>query len=479
MEQDKNKVSQPENPSSNEPENRGAEAPEAVSRRGGLCRLFRKNEPEKVTEPRKPLTWRQRWLVAALVGLCLAVAGLAVYLWLWGRPLIPRNTSDVYRWVMAWGMLAMAGGLSLLVGGLTLTQRQKVKKWVAIVGALILLGGLSMITWEWWGTQVAIPIAENVHQEEKLDGDEVAANPDLTPSRDPQGNLPEQGVVSVALFGIDQDKGSVGRSDAVMIVSLDRAHNKIKLASLDRDSLVAIDGHGEEKLTHAWAYGQGKLAVKTLNQNFDLNITEYAYVNFSEFTSAIDYLGGVYLDITPEELAYTNACWIDWVAEYGDWETPKVPGTGRQLLNGAQALTYARNRSDGTGQRASRHREVLSAMMDSVKRQFVFQWPATIGRLLNLCHTTLTPEEIVELGMWALKESPTIETMILPTAELKAWGGVLDNERGWVRVYDLKAAAAILHEFLYDTEEPLPQEGTTEEIEPTDHDQQATTSVTE
>lgn len=62
-------------------------------------------------------------------------------------------------------------------------------------------------------------------------------------------------------------------------------HNKIKMTSLARDSFVKIEGHGYSKLTHAWAFGKANLAVKTLNQNYGMNITDYAYINFYEFAS--------------------------------------------------------------------------------------------------------------------------------------------------------------------------------------------------
>ena len=308
-------------------------------------------------------------------------------------------------------------------------------------------------------------IEENVQPEEPLQEEEVEVTPDLPPVAE---------VHNIALFGIDQVEGSVGRSDALLILSIDRTNDKIKLISLDRDSLVAIDGHGEEKLTHAWAYGHGKLAVKTLNQNFGMNITDYAYVNFSEFVDAIDYLGGVYVDVTAAERNHMNKSYNAWRKYYGDY-IPKVEGTGRILLKGAQALSYARNRSDGSGRRAARQREVLMAMFDRVKDQPLSQLPDTLTRLLKLCHTNLSGEEIADIAKWALTKSPAVETLSLPTAELKPWGGVIDTARGWVRVYDLKAATVLLHNFIYETNDPVTE---TEESDDTTNTTQKTTDQT-
>ena len=305
-----------------------------------------------------------------------------------------------------------------------------------VVLSLPLFGGLAL------KAPAAAVIENTVQTEPTLDEVEVEVTPDLPPQKE---------VQNIAIFGIDQEKGSVGRSDAIMILSIDRVNNKIKMITLDRDSLVAIDGHGEEKLTHAWAYGHGKLAVKTLNQNFGMNITDYTYVNFSEFVDAIDYLGGVYVDVTAAERNHMNKSYNAWRKYYGEY-IPEVEGTGRILLKGAQALSYARNRSDGSGRRAARQREVLMAMFDRVKEQPLSKLPDTLTRLLKLCHTNMSGEEIADIAKWALTESPTVETLSLPTSELKPWGGVIDTARGWVRVYDLDAATLLLHQFIYETD---------------------------
>ena len=330
-------------------------------------------------------------------------------------------------------------------------DKPKKKWWLIPLIVLLVLGVLAGTVAVLLDTVPDAVIEENVQPEEPLQEEEVEVTPDLPPVAE---------VHNIALFGIDQASGSVGRSDAILILSIDRANNKIKLTSFDRDSLVAIDGHGEEKLTHAWAYGHGKLAVKTLNQNFGMNITDYAYVNFNEFAEAIDHLGGVYVDVTAAEQKPMNQAWQEWVVRYG-WDTPKVEQTGRVLLNGGQALTYSRNRSDGSGRRAARQREVLLAMADRVKAQPMSQLPSTLSRLLKLCHTNMSGDEIADLAKWVLTKNPTVETLSLPTSELKPWGGVIDTARGWVRVYDLKAATVLLHNFIYETDDPIQEVITT------------------
>jgi LCP family protein required for cell wall assembly len=242
------------------------------------------------------------------------------------------------------------------------------------------------------------------------------------------------------LFGVDQETGSVGRSDAIMILSIDKENNKIKLTSLARDSLVPIQGHGEEKLTHAWAYGHAKLALKTINQAFGMNITDYAYVNFGEFIELIDYVGGVDIHINELELHAINN------------GVGGVRGVGVQRLNGKQALAYARCRADSDKNRTARQREVLIAVYEQVRKQPIGKLPDTLKKVLRLCHTTLNSDELMDMAKWAVLGTPTIESLSLPNAQLKPWSGILDRARGWVYVYDLDAAKKVLYNFIYEVD---------------------------
>ena len=114
--------------------------------------------------------------------------------------------------------------------------------------------------------------------------------------------VPVADITNIALFGVDtRDVSSdSGRSDALMVLSLNRTDNQIKLISIARDSYVAIDGHGMDKLTNAYAYGGPELAVRTVNQNFNLDISEFVTVNFAQLANIIDYVGGVYVNVDEE-----------------------------------------------------------------------------------------------------------------------------------------------------------------------------------
>jgi len=114
-------------------------------------------------------------------------------------------------------------------------------------------------------------------------------------------------VVNIALFGVDRrSESEIGRSDSIMILSIDKTHNKLKLSSIMRDTYVDVEGHGMNIITHAYVYGGAALAVKTLNTTFDLNIKDYVTVDFFGLEKIIDNVGGIELNITSEEVKYIN-----------------------------------------------------------------------------------------------------------------------------------------------------------------------------
>ncbi len=315
----------------------------------------------------------------------------------------------------------------------------KKKKWLigilASVGAVLLALVIVVVT---WGSS----LLGNIHRESALSEGEIAVNSDL-PHTDK--------VQNIALFGLDtrQDNES-GRSDAIIILTIDRVHNKIKLTSIARDSLVAIDGRGQSKITHAFGWGGAKLAVKTINQNFGMNITDYAYVNFFEFAEVIDHIGGVMIDVNASELKVMNDYYGPKMRKMG-MDYRNVAGTGYQRLNGPQALAYSRNRYTGSDiDRGNRQKEVLEAMFTQVKETPLTKFPSLISQVLGMCHTTLTNEEMFSMAQWAVGSTPTFEQFNIPSAECNAKGGNAGDGHGWVWRYDMELATQVLHGYIYE-----------------------------
>ena len=106
------------------------------------------------------------------------------------------------------------------------------------------------------------------------------------------------GYRNIALFGVDSrsdDYGVGNRSDCIIIASINNKTKEIKLISVYRDTYVKIEGHGLDKITHAYSYGEAPLAIKTLNTNLDLNIKEFVTVNFDSVAEAVDKLSLIHI----------------------------------------------------------------------------------------------------------------------------------------------------------------------------------------
>lgn len=196
-------------------------------------------------------------------------------------------------------------------------------------------------------------------------------------------------VKNIALFGIDAEEGGVGRSDSIIIATIDTTNKKLKLTSIMRDSYVAIEGHGDDKINHAYAFGGPQLAIKTLNENFDLNIDDFVSVNFTTLPKIIDMLGGVTIDITSEEVSHI----------------PGIDAAGTYTLTGEQALAYSRIRyaTGGDYVRTDRQRTVLSKVFEKILCINVTQYPSLLSEILPMVQTNLDYSEILNLGNEVLK----------------------------------------------------------------------------
>ena len=173
-------------------------------------------------------------------------------------------------------------------------------------------------------------------------------------------------VQNFLLIGTDaRTPGEACRSDAMILISLNRASKKIVACSLLRDMLVTIDGHGRNRLNSAYSFGGVDLLLKTLKDQLNLDISSYVSVDFSSFSEIIDLLGGVDLSVSSEEAKVMN----EMCAQQNSGVS-KIPlKDGVYHLNGTQALAYARNRSSANGDfdRTQRQRNLIEALMKKLK----------------------------------------------------------------------------------------------------------------
>lgn len=262
-------------------------------------------------------------------------------------------------------------------------------------------------------------------------------------------------IINIALFGIDSRAGEQARSDAIMILTIDNKHGKVKVSSIMRDSYVEIDGRGMDKINHAYFFGGPELAVKTLNQNFGLNITDFASVEYDGLSQIIDAFGGVTLSLTPEEVYQANLN-INEVAVYQNYTPQLISGSGELHLSGQQAVGYARIRAiGGDSQRTDRQREVLEKLFEKAMNLSVTEYPGMISKLLPLVKTSLTSGEILSIGTnMVLGGKPKFEQARFPMNE------DFDNPSGstiggiWYLTFDLEQNKERMQKYIFDDVDP-------------------------
>ncbi|WP_238882199.1 LCP family protein [Clostridium sp. YIM B02551] len=253
-------------------------------------------------------------------------------------------------------------------------------------------------------------------------------------------------VTNIALFGIDATDNEAGRSDAIMILTIDNNKNNVRLSSIMRDSYVTIKGHGEDKITHAYAFGGPELAISTLNTNFDLNIKDFATVNFSSLPKVINDLDGIDIDITSGDLKYING-YIDGLNSVNKTSSPHITSTGAHHLDGTQALAYCRIRYDGGDQeRTQRQRTVLDALFKKIKATNKAKYPSILNELLPLIQTSLSSTDLLKLATNATSLS-TLEQDRFPRD---------DNGKGsmikgvFYETFDKDLTTKQMHDFIFE-----------------------------
>lgn len=264
-------------------------------------------------------------------------------------------------------------------------------------------------------------------------------------------------ITNIALFGVDTRSDSfTGNSDSIMILSVDKQHNKIKLISILRDSLVKVDGYGYTKITEAYGLGGAKLAMKTINQNFDMDIRDYATINFGGMAEIIDAVGGVTIDVSDAEISMLNGLAAQMADSLDEPTPPKVTKSGPQTLNGLQAVAYSRIRkvdnpdgSWGDYGRTDRQRTVMEQLFNKALNMSFTQYPSFVQSLLPYVETSLDIGEILNLAGILNRDNVTFEQTGVPTTEYTINAGYSYNGKSNV-YYNLDYASALIHAFIYD-----------------------------
>lgn len=274
--------------------------------------------------------------------------------------------------------------------------------------------------------------------------------------------LNDSKVLNIMLFGddaMDDEGGEFGRSDTMILMSIDTRHEKIKLTSFQRDTYVAIPNHGGNKINSSYSTGGPALAIKTIEANFGVDIDRYAVVGFSSFRNIIDILGGVDLELTQSEIDYIN---YQRVHRGEQNMYPHLDASeGMVHLCGGQALWYARNRgwdyewsdfksSGDDWDRTSRQRILLQVIMESMKDASLTQIISIVKEVGPLVTTNLKKNEITVLATNALRYLKySFEETSVPMEGEWRYGQTYDGQ-SIIEVIDWNSTRRLLAEYIYE-----------------------------
>lgn len=266
-------------------------------------------------------------------------------------------------------------------------------------------------------------------------------------------------VTNLLLLGIEaRTMKERGRSDSMIIVTINKKNKTIKLSSLLRDTAVTIpgrdkNGDGQDdyaKLNAAYAYGGFNLLSKTIEQNFRLKIDKYVGVNFVVFPIAVDAMGGIDIYMTAKEAS--KVCAPGQKLE--DWERGfKKIGTESKVyhLNGYQALQYSRIRHiDSDFNRTGRQRKVIEQLIVKAKTMSFGTLNTILNQVLPQVATNMSGDELMGYALNAGSYANyAIDTSFHLPENGKYKGWTLPGGGASLRLTDPVESVKSLHEWIY------------------------------
>lgn len=249
-------------------------------------------------------------------------------------------------------------------------------------------------------------------------------------------------VFNILLLGTDERTPEFNvdaRADSIMLLSINKEDESIKLVSLERGMGVPIlEGQyaGQyDWLTHCFRYGGADLMIKEVRECFRIDVNRYVRVNFNTFSQIVDSVGGVDISLTSAEAKALGL------------------SEGMNHLDGRNALAYSRLRKiDSDWQRIGRQRNVLQSALKAAKGMSLLEINDAADTILPLIQTNLTKGEILDLIWFAPNIlGKDIEQMTIP--QEGTYGGMKGMGGRSLFAVDFETNAQILREFFYGIQE--------------------------
>lgn len=280
--------------------------------------------------------------------------------------------------------------------------------------------------------------------------------------------LSSDNVLNILLFGQDSkgDGEDYGRSDTMILMSIDNVHKKLKLTSFQRDTYVHIPGLGDDKINAAYSFGGEKKSIETIEANFGIKVDKYATVDFDAFRDIIKILGGVDIELSIEEIQYINAQ-IEVNGQENVTKKLTYDATKKKQmvhLDGYQALWFARNRgeyqlggnpeysfSGDDWDRTQRQRNLLETIIKSLRTDTDITKLVTIANKVGPYVTTnLTKGDITFLLTNMLTYMKyDMEQMSMPVEGTWRYG-TTDDGQSVIVISDWDGARTAMATFIYE-----------------------------
>ncbi|MGE7182782.1 LytR family transcriptional regulator [Peribacillus sp. NPDC006672] len=254
-------------------------------------------------------------------------------------------------------------------------KTKKKRTWLKVVGIIVLLFILAGGAFAYSVWNALTKTVDSMHT--PIDRDTDKRTKDLA--------LSDQEPFSMLMLGVDERDGDKGRSDTMIVLTVNPQKKSVKMLSIPRDTRTEIVGHGtKDKINHAFAFGGAKMSMDTVENFLDIPIDYYMKINMEGFKDIVDAVGGVTvqndLDFTSDGIHFAK---------------------GSHTLNGKEALAYSRMRHDdpnGDFGRQSRQRSIIEAVIrEGASVSSLTKYNDVFDALGNNIQTNLTFDDMMDI----------------------------------------------------------------------------------
>lgn len=304
-------------------------------------------------------------------------------------------------------------------------KKKKLRKiLIGVVLALLVLGGAAYGIFSYNYAKMYVDDSEEDTEAEEEYFDEDTGiedlkeiDPDKIHLDSADSVMQSQDVINVLVCGEESIGGGRGRTDSIMIATINQKDGALRLTSIMRDCYVQIPGFSDNKINAAYHNGGMKTLVKTIKTNFGITVDGYVLVNFDSFQDVIDALGGVDIKLAEDEVSYLNS------TNYISNRANRTMRVGVNHMNGNQALGYARIRyvpkdgQYGDFARTLRHRTVMAAIYKKLMNKSALELIAMVPKLMPLVTTNIDKGDLVNYlykGVKVRSRNSKLETLNVP-----------------------------------------------------------------